>query len=382
MDVSTVTWSADRHPAWSRPLAELAALDSERTLILAFADRPLDSAPLKELADALPAATMTGCSTSGQILGGEVAPEPLVAAIVRFRVATPRVVSVVTEPGEEAAGIGQRLGRAIAAEVAFTPHCVVILSEGINVNGSDLVAGLTEALPANCSISGGLAGDGDRFGTTWVWTDGRQERNAVVALVFDENVVVGYGSQGGWQGFGPIRRITRSHSSTLYELDGKPALALYRDYLGELAAELPGSALMYPLSIESPDGGTGYVRTILSIDEDDESMRFAGDVPEGWSARLMRTTTDRLVEGAHQAAAASSRPGQTLTLAISCVGRRLAMGERTEEETEAVLEALGEGSDVIGFYSYGEISPIDGSSGLHNQTMTVTTLSEPDDGHG
>lgn len=380
MDIATITWSRERKPAWSVPLTELEAFDSDHTLVLAFADRSLEPDPLVELTSALPSAVITGCSTSGQIVGGEVADEPLAVALVKFRGRRPTVVSVDFEPDEAAAGIGRRLGRAVTSSVDFTPTCVVLLSEGVSVNASDLVAGLAEELPTSCRISGGLAGDGDRFEQTWVWVDGRANTHAVVALAFADNVSVRFGSQGGWQGFGPYRKITRSRSSTLYELDGKPALTLYREYLGDLAAELPGSALMYPLCIESPDRRTSYVRTILGIDETDESMRFAGDVPEGWSARLMRTTTDRLVEGAHQAALASAQREVSLTLAISCVGRRLAMGSRSEEETEAVLDALGADSSVIGFYSYGEISPIDGVSGLHNQTMTVTTFAEQGSG--
>ena len=68
---------------------------------------------------------------------------------------------------------------------------------------------------------------------------------------------------------------------------------------------------------------------------------------------------------------------QTLAIAISCVGRRLVLGERTEEETEATLDVLPDGTQQIGFYSYGEISPLSsGRCDLHNQTMTLTTISE------
>jgi hypothetical protein len=59
------------------------------------------------------------------------------------------------------------------------------------------------------------------------------------------------------------------------------------------------------------------------------------------------------------------------------VGRRLVLGSRTEEEIEATLEVLPKGTQQIGFYSYGEISPYTaGTCDLHNQTMTLTTLSE------
>jgi hypothetical protein len=60
------------------------------------------------------------------------------------------------------------------------------------------------------------------------------------------------------------------------------------------------------------------------------------------------------------------------------VGRRLVLRQRIEEEVEAVREVLGGAPVMTGFYSYGEISPLNPSArcALHNQTMTVTTLTE------
>jgi hypothetical protein len=124
------------------------------------------------------------------------------------------------------------------------------------------------------------------------------------------------------------------------------------------------------------------VRTILGIDEDAGSLTFAGDVPQGHYARLMKANFDRLVDGAAQAGSASREmlkdSGPELAILISCVGRRLVLQQRTEEEVEAVRGVLGGDPVLTGFYSYGEISPHNPSArcALHNQTMTVTTLSE------
>ena len=124
------------------------------------------------------------------------------------------------------------------------------------------------------------------------------------------------------------------------------------------------------------------VRTVLAINEDARSMTFAGDVPVGSSARFMRANFERLVDGAGEAAQTSRqalgshRP--ELAILISCVGRKLVLKQRVEEEVETVREAVGEETVLAGFYSYGEISPFfkAGRCELHNQTMTITTLSE------
>ena len=173
--------------------------------------------------------------------------------------------------------------------------------------------------------------------------------------------------------------MTRSVGNVLYELDGRPALQLYKDYLGARAAELPASALLFPLAIRSA-GRAEVVRTILAVDEADQTMTFAGDIPEGCTAELMRANSDRLVEGAHEAAIAARKvgsSGEVLAIAVSCVGRRLLLGQRTEDELDAVVSALGPDVTLAGFYSYGEISPGDqGFAELHNQTMTLTTITE------
>jgi hypothetical protein len=124
------------------------------------------------------------------------------------------------------------------------------------------------------------------------------------------------------------------------------------------------------------------VRTILAVDKAEQSLTFAGDVPAGAYARLMKANFDRLIDGAHGAAEhAVAAPGGVapgLALLISCVGRRLVLHQRVEEEIEAAREVLGVGVTFAGFYSYGEISPFTPQARceLHNQTMTITTLGE------
>jgi hypothetical protein len=205
----------------------------------------------------------------------------------------------------------------------------------------------------------------------------------VVAVGFyGERVRIGHGSRGGWDIFGPERRVTASDGNVLRELDGRPALDLYKEYLGELAAGLPATALRFPLALRADaDDKKRLVRTILGVNEEEGSLTFAGDIPEGFLAQLMRTNLDRLVDGAEAAAVMTQNRGTdgapTLAIAISCVGRRMVLGERAEEEVEATLDELPGTTKQIGFYSYGEISPFaSGTCDLHNQTMTMTTIHE------
>lgn len=373
MQTTLLSWRPEE--GWSLDLSTLAVRPGG-SFALAFADSHVEArGPLTELRDALGGIDVIACSSAGQILDRDLDGAPLVAAVVRFDEATAYTVSMDRDrPSQD---VGAALGQNLV-DVGGDPIAgVLIFGGGLDINGQALVAGLRQTLPAGTALSGGLAADGDRFENTWVYCNGDAGHNRVAAVgVYGRSVSFRNGSQGGWDGFGPRRTITRSEGNILYELDGQPALALYKQYLGKRAAELPAAALHFPLSVVSPEGGTELVRTVLAIDEDDQSMTFAGDVPQGWFGRLMWTTKDDLLDGAAEAAALSAQDESGLAVAVSCIGRRLALGSRTDEEIDCIREAIGESTPLIGFYSYGEITPIDGVYSLQNQTMTVTTIRE------
>ena len=374
------TFSYTPRDGWSRRLP--VELDSPQTLVLAFCAPGFydDRGPVDELLAAFPQAQVLGCSSSGEIFGAELRDESLSCAVVRF--AHTRLqrawARVEGAAGSFAAG-------AAVAEQLTAPDLrgIFVLSDGHTVNGTELIRGLSSALPENLIITGGLAGDGNRFRRTWVIHDRELRQGEVSAVGFyGDRIRIGHGSQGGWDIFGPERLITRSHGNVLFELDGRPALELYKTYLGELAGGLPATALLFPLAVRMPGDERQTVRTVLDVNEKDSSMTFAGDVPTGAMAQLMKANFDRLVQGAAHAALATraNTPEDTdvLAVAISCVGRRLVLGERTEEELEVTVETLPPRSHLVGFYSYGEISPYaDGRCELHNQTMTLTTFAEP-----
>jgi hypothetical protein len=259
---------------------------------------------------------------------------------------------------------------------------LLVIADGQKVNGSELVLGLQQNLPEKVIITGGLAGDGSRFFKTLIGLNEIPLEGRVAAIGFYGNDIhVTYGSVGGWDSFGHERLITKSRQNILYELDNKPALDIYKLYLGDHAKELPLSGLLFPLSIRMPDYNSSLVRTILSVNEKDKSLTFAGNMPEGAYARLMTANFDRLIDGASLAAQSTMLGGAKkpdLALLISCVGRKIVLNQRIEEEVEVVRAIYGDTTALAGFYSYGEIAPSfnEGKAELHNQTMTITTLTE------
>lgn len=320
-----------------------------------------------------PDSVVAGCTGAGQITGVEVH-DGLSVTAISFDKARVASVAVDIADASESEAAGRRL-------IDLLPHeglrHVLVLSDGLHVNGTDLVGGMQEKLPSGVAVTGGLAGDGDRFEQTMVAHGADVRSNQIVAVGFYGELHIGFGSMGGWDPFGPQRKVTRADGNVLYELDGRPALELYKEYLGEHASGLPATGLLFPLHIQ--DAGGGLVRTILAVDDAAQTLTFAGDVPEGTTAQLMKANFDRLVDGASGAATASVIDGASFAFLVSCVGRRLVLKQRTEDELEAVQEATGRQAVLAGFYSYGEICPSAPGADcrLHNQTMTITTFSEP-----
>ncbi|HLE47991.1 MAG TPA: FIST N-terminal domain-containing protein [Candidatus Thermoplasmatota archaeon] len=361
-------------------LAGKEVLSGKADLVLAFGGTGAldDDDALDALRVKYPDAHLVGCSTAGEILGTHVADGTIAATAIRFDHTQVRTAEVTIHQPQESRNAGRKLAARIDKNGL---HHVLLISDGQHVNGSELARGVQEELPANVAVTGGLAGDGARFQRTLVFADHAPREDRVVAVAFyGPGLQVGYGSLGGWDPFGPQRIVTRSENNVLYELDGQPALDLYKRYLGEHASGLPATGLLFPLSIQATPHDRELVRTILSVNERDKSLTFAGDMPEGSYARLMKANFDRLVDGAHGAAANASllHANPDLAILISCVGRKLVLKQRTEQELEAVRDVLGPQTAMTGFYSYGEICPVSPNANceLHNQTMTITTMTE------
>ena len=357
-------------------------LGKSAQLVLVFGSNDMlkKSPLLKELAGVYTNARFVGCSTAGEICGTTVYDDSLTTVAVHFEKTTVNVYEVEANSADDSFLAGERL--AALVNPANLSH-LFVLSKGININGSELVKGLEKNLPENTIVTGGLAGNGPKFQETLTLSDGVPKNNVISAIAFyGHNLKIGYGSLGGWDPFGPERIITRSKGNVLYELDGKSALEIYKQYLGEHAKGLPATGLFFPLGIRGQEATTSLVRTILATNDAEQSMTFAGDVPEGYHARLMKVNFERIIDAAAKAAKNCQEtidcPKVELAVIVSCCGRKWILKQRVEEEIDAVREIFGNDTVLTGFYSYGEIAPVAGSKkcALHNQTMTITAFSE------
>ncbi len=352
------------------------------SLILAFgASETLTNQPcLKDLRAAFPESQLVGCSSAGEILGTQVADDCLVATVIAFEKTTVHSAFVVADQYQNSEEASRVLAEKLPTE--NLKH-VFVFADGLLTNGSEISRGFNAILPDDVILTGGMAGDGMSFKEVHIACNDVVVTGAIVAFgLYGSSLKIGYGSQGGWLPFGPERLITAAQGNTLMELDGNPVLDLYKKYLGPEAKNLPAAGILFPLSIRNEDGEEAIVRTTMQVADVDKTISFAGDMPIGWYARFMRAVPDDLIDGAIGAAKIARDTGGTkigLVFLISCIGRKSVLKQLVEEETEGVHECFGSSPPpMAGFYSYGEIAPLGPGhkSVLHNQTMTVITISE------
>ena len=349
---------------------------------IAFADKSYfhDNQINNEISKAFGNAILAGCSSSGEISNKKFSEGTFILTAVKLEKSRIKKCCYKLKDVSESREAGVHLAKQLQSP--DLKH-VFILSDGINVNGTRLIEGINSVYDEKINVSGGLAGDNGDFVKTYVAdADNHFVSNCITAIGFYGNhIQTESGSYGGWDSFGVDRKVTKSSENIVYEIDGKPALELYKSYLGEKAAELPGSALFFPLEMVANEKDEQVVRTILGVNESDNSMTFAGNIPEGSYVKLMKTNMDRVIDGAEKSARSLNdgiRETAELLLMVSCVGRKLVLKQLTQDEADAVIENFNSKTVSTGFYSYGEISKGEFHSkcSLHNQTMTVTAVSE------
>jgi hypothetical protein len=351
-------------------------------LVLVFANRLLleDETVIESIRNEFPYEHLVFGSTAGEILCCNVFDNSISVTAIEFEKSSFVVEREnILDYVKDAKALGKTLYNKIPKQ--NLKH-LFVLSEGSFVNGSSLIKGLENDIDTEVSITGGMCGDDARFKKTVAsYKENPKEGEVILIGFYGETLEISYASYGGWIPFGPERIITKSKANILYEIDGQPALDLYKKYLGDKASELPQASLLYPLNVTPEGKKEPVVRTILNINNDDQSMILAGDVPMNSRVQLMMASVDGIAAGAQIAAEFAMKNRKTnpeLAILVSCIGRKLVMNQRVEEEVEHVRETIGEKIPMTGFYSYGEMAPFNESTSceLHNQTMTLTLISE------
>jgi len=323
-----------------------------------------------------------GCTTDGEVSSAGFSSESAVLAGIATDQITFQVASV-SNIGHDGEWTGRELGNALQSA-----RHVQVLSDGLTGNGSAIARGLTSALGVQVPVSGGAAGDARRFKQTWQFLGSNILTDSAVAMSMSGNFDVGTGVRSGWFPAGVPKKVTRAKGNVVYEFEGQSALSVYRMYLGPLAPQLPAVGVQFPFGIVDEKlqlGEDVILRAPMAIDEREGSVSFAGEVPEGCTMVL---TTGGITESLLQASGEAARRAMAdlgnasmpaIIFLYTCMGRRILLGRRTNEETARICSVVGRGVPITGFYTYGEYCPAKRDSGclLHNETATVTVIGLP-----
>ena len=354
---------------------------TKANLVFCFGEREIiENCKLYEkLKSIYPNAEIVICSTAGQLLDYSIINNTIVVTAIEFEKTAIKIFKYNILEEKCLSKLGEKTKKEL---VTADLSSIMVLSEGSYVNGTELVHELSKATDSKIEIFGGIAGDSINFQKTLVGVNDNPKEGEIAVIGFYGNQIkFRFGCEGGWTDFGPEREVTHSEKNVLYKIGDHYALDLYKEYLGQYADDLPGSALYFPLSMKESPGASPIVRTILSINEEEKSMTFAGDIPEGALVKLMKGNFDKLIDASFTAAKATMDEkinSPQLVMAVSCVGRKIVLDNRIEEEIEVMKDIYGENVFFFGFYSYGEISPVVShkSCELHNQTISLTTMLE------
>jgi hypothetical protein len=270
-------------------------INLKEPLVLVLGNRYLldDASIYQELRDKFPSGHLVFGSTSGDITAGEVDDDSITVTAIEFEKSHFEIkTSNVLNTDLDSYKTGEDLINQFSKE--GLKH-VFVVSEGSFINGSQLTKGMNSAANENLLITGGLCGDAARFEKTLASYNENPKPGEIVAIGFyGDTFEASFSIHGGWTPFGPERIVTKSESNVLFELDNQAALDLSKKYLGEKSNELPGAALLYPLNVKSEDEKQSFVRTILNIDEEKNTMILAGDIPENSKVQLMMTNVDNI----------------------------------------------------------------------------------------
>ena len=375
--MKTEQWKWTPESGWNRLSSTVLNQDAQLVLLFGDTSHLMNVRARNELIKRYSNAIIIGCSTAGDILGGRVHTDAMTATAVRFQSTDVNGMAMRLMPGDDGYRAGKKLAHALARK--GLTH-VLLFADGMRVDGSALARALNESFSPAIGISGGLAGDALRFQETCVVWGKFVQREVIAAVGLSSlRLVTGIATRGGWESFGDEMRITASKGNVLYTLNGEPALPFVRNMFGSGG---PEALMMHPLGIRLPGQEHDTIRTILTVDESDQSLSFAGDIPEGMTARFLKSSKEKLIDAAADAARTSCQPlnakAGEFSFLVSCFGRNALLQERVDEEVQTAQRILGQGTVTAGFYSYGAIAPFSSSfaSQLHNQSMNITTFLE------
>ena len=340
-----------------------AAIDFEHSLIL------------QQIHQAFPGIELIGGTTDGEI-----------SSVLEFQQDSITLMLFCSDEVEIHAGVGRKVSgdpvtvtkqavEQAKAKSTAAPKLCLTHPESLTTSGVSILNGLKLALGQHVPIFGGLAADQSRYQNTYQFFQTEVLSDSVPILLFSDTILFSHGVTSGWHPIGQISKVTKVDKNIVYEIDGKPALDFYHHYLGLLPPSIE-----YPLAVFDQNGDNFYIRAPIAYNQESGSITFFGDIPDQAVIKIAEAGYEDILAASKTSFmnALDNYPGAepSAILFFSCVARRQILGTRAKEEYQNIKLCLTDYLPACGFYSYGEIAPIEGISQMqfHNETFVTLIL--------
>ncbi len=359
----------------------LSELGSVPEQVLLFVSSRLD--PTEVLAgftSRLPAnVQIAGCSSFAEINSEEGLDQSVTAmGITGLSCTTLKVDSMMPD--------SRQAGRSIGAQAKeLEASLLITFPDGMQGNTAEYIRGIQDILGAEFPIVGGVAAEHLAFQRTNEFYNREVLTGGAVAVAIRGAVTLGTSARSGFQPVGGLRTITKVEGQHLIlELDGQPALRIYKDFLGDTPANPQMVGIQFPLllvfdvagSHMTSDDRVHVVRVVRSLDEEKGGLLLGGEVAVGMQVHLTRTVKDDLLRGAVEAVeeACKKVPRPDVAFIFGCAGRKLLLGPHYQQEMAGAFARLGREVPKVGFYTYGELSPVHNVTIYHDETFTIALV--------
>ncbi len=320
----------------------------------------------------IPHIKIIGSTTSGEIIGGDVTENATILSFSIFEnttIVTHATKNINNESYATAQNLISQFDKSKKPKVAIT------FADGLNVNGENYLNSFSD-YDKNLVVAGGLAGDNATFTHTIVFTEEEiSTQGAVIALFYNDDLIVNTKASFGWTSIGKTLTITKAIDNIVYEIDNIKAVDIYAKYLGDdIAKELPKTGIEFPLIIKRD--GLNIARAVLGKNSDD-SLVFAGNLNVGDKVTFGYGNIETIIEGGETVYKDLSLYPIESIFIYSCMARKALMGQSIAAE----FKTLNSIAPLSGFFTYGEFYYNNKSSKneLLNQTNTMLALSESND---
>jgi hypothetical protein len=361
--------------------------------IFMFASIGYDQQSLvRAVREATGGAPLSGCSAEGTINGDDADESNfsvLVTAISSNELRWTNGLATGLE--DDSRAVGQRVAQELLPHLSADTIGLFVFPDGLSLYLEHFFVGLEGNLPSDqfLPLWGGGAGNNVSVEEpTYQYCDDEVVSDGVSYALLSGEVQASWAISHALIPIGGERKVTRSQGNVIYEIDGKPATEVLKEYLPEHALIEDRDWMRYAISLALFFKAPSYmkdeeyvVRGVPAVRMADGSIIVQTEVQEGTSIWFSSRDKEKMTTGFDRMAAqikdqlGGAQP--KLVFQFECLTRGKTM-LREQEKLQLLKrfrQALGPEAPWAGFYTIGEIGPVEEHNNHHLFTSVVLTLS-------